>query len=518
MNALPRRSHPRSAATAPLFTLLLMVAAPAAVQSQQSADGDRSGLQPSGTAALARATSALLGELPGTQVGLLAVELSTGRVLTEHQSSARFVPASNQKILVTASALSIRGPEWRFVTELRVPGATNHGGSSRESVAGDLIVCGSGDPTWSRRFAEASPGDGTPSPLDHLAAQVGASGVRSVPGRLIVDASQWDSLRVPDSWMAGDLAWGYAATGGVVSVDEGSVEVIVDGRVGGHHAEVTTVPERWTGRVTDHVDVVAASDSARIRAQPLSGGRWSIQGRIRRGVVDTLSLAVPDPIADAGRALARALADHAIPVMGGVLVDWTGDAAGRACSEGQVVASTRSAPLIDIVGAILKPSQNWIAEQVVRSLAEEREPFAPRGSRSGGLARMKSELADVFGVDTARVDLRDGSGLSAYNLVTPRALVRVLREAAGMEWGAAYRASLAEPGEVDSTLDDRLGGLGGRLFAKTGTITHVNSLSGYLVRDDGSEVVFSVLTNVSGRSSREVRRAIDRWVRALAEG
>jgi D-alanyl-D-alanine carboxypeptidase/D-alanyl-D-alanine-endopeptidase (penicillin-binding protein 4) len=108
--------------------------------------------------------------------------------------------------------------------------------------------------------------------------------------------------------------------------------------------------------------------------------------------------------------------------------------------------------------------------------------------------------------------------LSAYNLVTPRALVRVLREAAGMEWGAAYRASLAEPGEVDSTLDDRLGGLGGRLFAKTGTITHVNSLSGYLVRDDGSEVVFSVLTNVSGRSSREVRRAIDRWVRALAEG
>lgn len=466
---------------------------------------------------LADATRALLIDLAGAQVGVLAVDLETGRVLAEHQATARFVPASNQKILTTAAALSIRGPDFRFVTELRAPVSAGLAPVSAGTVRGDLVVCGSGDPTWSRRFNDGELGSRS-SPLDRLAADLAGAGVRSIDGRLIIDAARWDSARAPGSWMTGDLAWGYAATGGVVSIDEGSFEVVVDGRTPGHHAAVSAMPERWASRIESHVDVVGLRDSARVRVRPLPGRRWSIEGLVRRGIVDTLTLAVPDPVADAGRALAGSLASRDIVVRGGTLVDWSGAAAGDTCRNGAILAATESAPLIEVARAILEPSQNWIAEQVVRSLAEPGSEFGPPGSRSGGLARMESELADVFGVDTARVDSRDGSGLSAYNLVTPEALVQVLRSVARTPWGMAYRAALAEPGEVGSTLDDRLGGLEGRLFAKTGTITHVNSLSGYLIRGDGSPVVFSVLTNVSGRSSGTVRRAIDRWVHALAEG
>ena len=110
----------------------------------------------------------------------------------------------------------------------------------------------------------------------------------------------------------------------------------------------------------------------------------------------------------------------------------------------------------------------------------------------------------------------DGSGLTAQNLITPHALVAILADARRTSWGPAYREALAAPGEEDSTLEERLLELEGRLFAKTGTISNVNSLSGYLVRDDGSEVIFSLLSNGSGLPASTVRDALDEMVRALA--
>jgi len=138
------------------------------------------------------------------------------------------------------------------------------------------------------------------------------------------------------------------------------------------------------------------------------------------------------------------------------------------------------------------------------------------GSWSEGVDVIETFLTEQVGVDSLDIAPRDGSGLSAYNLVTPRALVRILQY---MERGAnavTYRDALAEPGEEESTLERRLMDLGGRLFAKTGTISNVNSLSGYLVRVDGTEVIFSILSNGSGLPASRVRAAIDDVVRILA--
>jgi D-alanyl-D-alanine carboxypeptidase/D-alanyl-D-alanine-endopeptidase (penicillin-binding protein 4) len=80
----------------------------------------------------------------------------------------------------------------------------------------------------------------------------------------------------------------------------------------------------------------------------------------------------------------------------------------------------------------------------------------------------------------------------------------------------AYRAAMAEPGEEESTLEERLLGLEGRVFAKTGTISNVNSLSGYLVRGDGQEVIFVILSNGAGLDEDTMRSTIDDVVRVLA--
>jgi D-alanyl-D-alanine carboxypeptidase/D-alanyl-D-alanine-endopeptidase (penicillin-binding protein 4) len=129
---------------------------------------------------------------------------------------------------------------------------------------------------------------------------------------------------------------------------------------------------------------------------------------------------------------------------------------------------------------------------------------------------MRTFLTEQVGVDSLDIAPRDGSGLSAYNLVTPRALVRILQYMQRGTNASTYRAAMAQPGEEDSTLERRLMDLQGRLFAKTGTISNVNSLSGYLVRDDGTDVIFSILSNGSGLPASSVRTAIDDVVRVLA--
>ena len=162
---------------------------------------------------------------------------------------------------------------------------------------------------------------------------------------------------------------------------------------------------------------------------------------------------------------------------------------------------------------MLEPSQNWMAEQVVRTLGAE---LGERGGLEEGLAVVQRFLHEAAGVDTLDVKPRDASGLSAYNLLTPRAVVRVLQHMAARPDAEAYRRALAEPGEEESTLEDRLAGLEGRVFAKTGTISNVNTLSGYVVREDGRRIVFSILTNATGATASEVRSAIDGIVRILA--
>ena len=152
----------------------------------------------------------------------------------------------------------------------------------------------------------------------------------------------------------------------------------------------------------------------------------------------------------------------------------------------------------------------------VDAVADFLGPAYLRNAFTMGTEQEVDFLVDDLAVTPSDLAVRDGSGRSAYNLVTPRALVAVLAAMRSGPLGDTYRLAMAEPGEEDSTLEDRLLDLEGRLFAKTGSISNVNSLSGYLVRRDGREIVFSILTNGSGLPASRVRRAIDEIVRALA--
>lgn len=221
---------------------------------------------------------------------------------------------------------------------------------------------------------------------------------------------------------------------------------------------------------------------------------------------------MPDPELYSAQALVAALTRKQIEVTGQVRIirDSTELAQLPAA---RTVMTFRSPPMQQIIGAILKPSQNWIAEQVLRTLGYTR---GKAGSWREGLMIERRYLIDVVRIDSTAFSLSDGSGLSAQNIVSPRAFVRLLEHARQSPWGSLYYSALPTPGMRGGTLSTRLTGLETRLAAKTGTIANVNSLGGYLRTADGRDVTFSIMTNASGRPSAEMRRAMDAVVQAVA--
>lgn len=458
--------------------------------------------------ALQRASTRILEDsvLGQAHWGMLVVDPREDRIVLSVNAARKFVPASNAKILTGAAALSLLGPEYRYRTALGSRAPLVDG-----VLGGDLVLTGRGDPTLGPPFHEDAD-----AALDVLADSLRQAGVRRVRGDLVLDLSAWDSTAVAETWMVGDLPFRWAATGGPFAVGLG--ELALELRAGSQPGAPVTVGWGPVGD-PDFVQsrlITAPRDSfLRVRPRFLAESRRIVlDGTVPAGAVDTVRLSVRDPARQGGLALLRAFARRGVRVEGGLRLTREPEArCGGAEADCRELASLASPPLSEIVEAMLGPSQNWIADQLLMTLgAEEGEG----GSWEAGIARVERWTVEEAGADSLDVSLRDGSGLSAYNLVTPRALVAVLlfmrRSAAATE----FRKALAEPGEENGTLEDRLLGLEGRLWAKTGTITHVDALSGYLLLPDGRHLIFSVLANGSGLPSSRVRETIDRLVAAAA--
>lgn len=439
--------------------------------------------------------------LDRTHWGVLVVDAATGRELYSHDARSHYIPASNTKLVVTAVALGTLGPDYRYRTEVRAGGAR---GDSVQS----LVVHGTGDPTMSERFHERPF-----AALDSIARAIAASGIRHAE-RLVIDVSEFEDERINGSWEIGDLPWSYAPPTAAFGIEEGTFQLVV--HPGTDVGAMASTEVIGTGAQPVAAVIVTDTAGARTRLRIDYMQRTDtvhITGSIAVDAgADTSTLAVTRPERYAAGALAEALGRAGVDVAGIEIVqDSVAAASLRAGST--LVHEIVSPPVRDIVAAILQPSQNWIAEQVLKTLGAV---FRGSGTWDDGIDVEREYLVATAGLDSMSFSLRDGSGLSAQNLLAPDAVVRLLAHARAQPWADDYRVAMAQPGLRPGTLANRLLALEGRMFAKTGTIANVNSLSGYLVADDGRELLFSILTNGSGRPSGAVRAAIDRIAAAIA--
>lgn len=443
-----------------------------------------------------------------TSWGIEVLDRTNNRVIVAHNPLRHFIPASNTKLVVTTVAMGTLGPEYRYRTPFYVAGPAG------DPTARGLLIVGRGDPTMSGRF---NGGDDF-AVVKMLADSLYAKGIRRINGDIVVDASYFTPERVHPTWEIGDLPWYYAAPTGAFAIAEGALRLIVRGAdMPGAPATATTVGAPMPIPVV--VRAVTDTVGARVNVD-VDYEAWPdtllITGSIGAGKADSSWIAVPDQESFAAQALRDALNRRGIATSGAIRVvrDSAAAATARAAFDTNTALVTwTSPPVSEIIAGILKPSQNWIAEQLLRTLGAQ---YRGRGSWSAGLDVERRYLSDVARIDSTAFSLRDGSGLSAQNVISPRGLLLLLEHARQAPWGEQYHAALPAPGMRGGTLSNRLPGLESRLVAKTGTISNVNSLSGYMRTLDDRELTFVIMTNGSGRPSGDIRRAIDRIVNTLA--
>lgn len=431
-----------------------------------------------------------------TYWGIQIWDQGRNQPIYSHNADRHSIPASNTKLVVTTTAMALLGPDWRYSTPISVLGEAG------DTAPRGLIVKGSGDPTMSARFFGSEL-----AVLDSIADSLSVKGIRRINGDVIVDASTFTRDNVHSAWEVGDLPWYYAAPTAAFAVSEAAVRMVVTS------SDVQFVDGFAPGRVVSRViaDTVHAPSRIDVDYQT-----WPdtiiVYGTIAPDRADSSWIAIPDPEIYAARALVAALKRKQIEVTGEIRVV-RDRAAAAALPMGRTIVTWQSPPVKEIVRGILVPSQNWIAEQLLKTIGYMR---GTGGSWKSGLAVERRFLIDVVKLDSLAFSLSDGSGLSSQNVVTPAAFVALLEYARRQPWGAQYRAALPTPGMRGGTLSSRFKGLENRMWAKTGTITNVNSLSGYLQTANGRQLTFSVIANNAGRPSAQVRRAMDAIMNALA--
>ncbi len=426
--------------------------------------------------------------------GVVVRSLKDDRTIYRKNEDLVFVPASNFKLLVSATALDRLGPDYRFKTEMYTTGERTPDGT----LKGDLVIVGRGNPIFKP---------------EELQAMIGKlEGIKRVQGNIVADDTWFDEVRLGWGWNWDDEPYYYSAQLSALCLNKNVVDVYVRAGVkAGARPTVRISPA--TGYMTIQNDATTGkAGSAKSISVDRIRGRNIIRvtGSIPMGAKSESpeeAITVEDPALFAATVLKEMLQHSGIAVSGKAV-------RARKPEGAQLLAVHQSVPLREMLAMLNKPSDNLIAETLLKTLGAE---IKGRGSSSRG-ADVELEFLKEAGLDMTAISIIDGSGLARMNYISPDNLVALLTHMYRHKNAELYINSLPVAG-VDGTLRSRMKGTAaaGNCKAKTGYISRVRSLSGYVTTKASEPLVFSLLMNHHLCSSAEVNALQDKIVTALAE-
>lgn len=421
--------------------------------------------------------------LQSGQVGIFIQEPATRRVVYQKNAHKLFIPASNQKLVTTAAALTRLGPEFRFTTSIYAENPPDENGV----LEGDIYIRGGGDPTLSGRFHN----NDLTYDLRNWADSLWTKGIREITGNIVVDANLFKDENVHPAWEYGDLSYWYAAQVSALSFNDNCVNVyITPNDTIGAAPRIRIEPidqfvQFENNLITVHEDSLTDYEYKRI----IGSNRIVFQGKISQSRSRILNwVSVDNPALFTGLNFRNVLSEKGVDIS--VVVGETYQIPNYDMME--LLFSYDSPTLSEIIQVINRRSQNLYAETLFKMLGFD---IFANGAFAGGRAAVQSYLAGI-GVDTGRMHVSDGSGLSRRNLISPYQLAAVLRDMYTGEYREEYLESLALAGE-EGTLQNRFRGTvaDGRVMAKTGYVGFVRTLSGYVETDDNQTLIFTFMVN-----------------------
>jgi len=424
-------------------------------------------------------------EFSNAHWGILIVDPERGDTLYARNAGKLFMPASNMKILTSATALAQLGPDYRYRTVFAGRGSVTNG-----TLNGDLLVIGRGDPSVSDHMLHDAM-----IPLRAIADSIAARGIHRITGSIVAAGNAFPSDVFGYGWTYDDFEDSYSAPIDELLFNEGFSELHVrGGDKAGDPVRVDVRPAHTFPRVRVQATTIPApmtADWRRGRGEGLRAHKdsttWDeiLDGQIAVGDTAVIEVTHHDPDVAYVAALREALHDKGISIDDGKPADPS--------DRVDTLATLSSPPLSEILKALMKPSQNQIAEMLFRTVALEK---TGAGRPDSARAIVSAQIAQWGAAVPAEAVVRDGSGLSRYDYISPRTVVRILDAMRRSPTFTAYYDALPIAG-VDGTIRNRMKGTPaqGNVHAKTGSVALARSLSGYVTTADRHMLIFSFLAN-----------------------
>src|SRR5689334_7918645 len=457
---------------------------------------------------------------PALEPGFFAVKivsLDTGTVIYEQDANKFVRPASNMKLYTVATAFDRLTPDFHFITSVYAKEKPDDG-----KVKGDLIIYGRGDPSIAARFRD---GDYFKS-INELADRIVAGGVKRVKGDLVGDESYFNGAPLGSGWEWEDLTWSYGAPVSALNINDNALDLNVkpSDRVGAPVLFTTGPPAASFVTILNHATTSARGSRSNLRVyRGLGANTIELSGTLPLGDAGWVGgVAIPDPALAFVTMLRDALVKRGVKIdgrvrtvnsrSGGSIVP-ANTAEAPAIPAPVEVASLQSPPFSVIAAHTLKPSQNQYTELILRTLG--RTQAAPtsegriRDDEDAGLEVVRTFLRQA-GIGDNDVALNDGSGLSRNDLISANTTVQLLTFMTKHKYFEQFREALPIAG-IDGTLRTRMRGTPaeGNVRAKTGSLSSVASLSGYVTTAGGEHLVFSMMLNNYPDASAVRRDSID---------
>lgn len=467
--------------------------------------------------------------------GVLVKDIDEDKILYSNEPGKSVMPASNMKLFTTAASLATLGEDYRFETKIYASGTTDTAGT----LHGNIYIVGSGDPSISGRYFDTP----TTAILAQWADAITSAGIKKINGDIIGDDDVFDDRYVAGSWSYDYLAEWYAAENSGLAINENCWDMMIQPARDFQRNEDGSLPpadQRKTISValtrnplqtayfkvsTNDIRVPQADDDS---TTPRRERTWISMERKPESneiVLSGVMAADSDPIREWGSIhngtlftvtlLKEELERRRITVDGKpVDIDDMDKqlAAWAKAHPGLLVHTHVSPPLPEILAIVNKPSQNFYADMLLKVIGAE---AYGEGSWSKG-EQVVEDLLTTAGADAKSFNMSDGSGLSRRNQVEPNQVVALLEYMQSRPDFEVFKASLPIMG-VDGTLRGRMVDTPakGRVFAKTGTIGQVRSLSGYLTASNGHSIVFCMIANNFSVPTRAATEAQNKAVLEL---
>lgn len=411
---------------------------------------------------------------PSANIGIIITQVATGKVLYSQRASLLFSPASVQKLFPAVAAVHYLGPNFLFPTKLLTNGTiTNH------VLHGNLIVKFSGDPEL------------TDTNLIALIGKLKALDIRQIDGHVYIDNNDYGNIPYPPGWLWDDLSYGYAAPLNAIIINSNKfiVHLIIPKNGNG---PMTYQPELPAGVVRFYNDAKLTDHPTKDCPMTIysdSQNNYRLMGCINRHFEhQRRTLAVRNPFMYAQALIAQTLQANKITYTGKI-TSHPADA-----SDNIVLAEHDSPPLHILLKEMLKNSDNLTTDSLVKKMGQVY--FKQAGSWQNGLRAMK-KILEPTGIDFKQCLINDGAGLSRYNLITPYQFAELLYFAYHNDTiRDALWVALPIAGQ-DGTLAWRMQpfAAGGKVRAKTGTMTGISALAGYINTKHRGILSFVIMVN-----------------------